>query len=151
MILGFVVVALLPDRPATAPWLNSREKACLETLVARTEPAPVRLKDGLLTTQVWLFAAIYFGLVLGLYGFGLWAPQIPRPLGGLGLNCTEYALVGEELGKSPLGHYVVNGQAPDAGNMEILREFGTDAKRYYEADLIAGQWNLIRKVDDQPW
>jgi alkylation response protein AidB-like acyl-CoA dehydrogenase len=59
---------------------------------------------------------------------GLWAPQIPRPLGGLGLNCTEYALVGEELGKSPLGHYVVNGQAPDAGNMEILREFGTDAQ-----------------------
>jgi acyl-CoA dehydrogenase len=60
---------------------------------------------------------------------GLWAPQIPRSLGGLGLNCMEYALVGEELGKSPLGHYVVNGQAPDAGNMEILREFGTDAQQ----------------------
>ena len=30
---------------------------------------------------------------------------------------------------SPLGHYVVNGQAPDAGNMEILREFGTDAQQ----------------------
>ena len=60
---------------------------------------------------------------------GLWAPQMPRSLGGLGLNCMEYALVGEELGKSPLGHYVVNGQAPDAGNMEILREFGTDAQQ----------------------
>ena len=56
---------------------------------------------------------------------GLWAPQIPKAIGGLGLNCVEYALVGEELGRSPLGHYVVNGQAPDAGNMEILREFGT--------------------------
>ena len=44
----------------------------------------------------------------------------------MGLNCVEYALVGEELGRSPLGHYVFNGQAPDAGNMEILREFGTD-------------------------
>ncbi len=60
---------------------------------------------------------------------GLWAPQMPRSLGGVGLNCMEYALVGEELGKSPLGHYVVNGQAPDAGNMEILREFGTDAQQ----------------------
>ena len=50
-------------------------------------------------------------------------------MGGLGLNCVEYALVGEELGKSPLGHYVVNGQAPDAGNMEILREFGTEAQQ----------------------
>ncbi len=38
-------------------------------------------------------------------------------------------LVGEELGRSPLGHYVFNGQAPDAGNMEILREFGSDRQR----------------------
>ena len=60
---------------------------------------------------------------------GLWAPQMPRSLGGLGLNCAEYALVGEELGKSPLGHFVVNGQAPDAGNMEILREFGTETQQ----------------------
>jgi len=60
---------------------------------------------------------------------GLWAPQIPTSHGGLGLNCVEYALVGEELGRSPLGHYIVNGQAPDAGNMEILREFGTDAQQ----------------------
>jgi len=60
---------------------------------------------------------------------GLWAPQVPRSLGGLGLNCVEYALAGEVLGRSPLGHYVVNGQAPDAGNMEILREFATEAQR----------------------
>jgi alkylation response protein AidB-like acyl-CoA dehydrogenase len=60
---------------------------------------------------------------------GLWAPHIPASHGGLGLNCVEYALLGEELGKSPLGHYVVNGQAPDAGNMEILREFGTSAQQ----------------------
>jgi len=71
---------------------------------------------------------------------GLWAPQMPRSLGGLGLNCMEYALVGEELGKSPLGHYVVNGQAPDAGNMEILREFGTDAQReQWLGPLVRGE------------
>jgi alkylation response protein AidB-like acyl-CoA dehydrogenase len=60
---------------------------------------------------------------------GLWAPQVPSSHGGLGLNCVEYALAGEELGRSPLGHYVVNGQAPDAGNMEILREFATSAQQ----------------------
>jgi alkylation response protein AidB-like acyl-CoA dehydrogenase len=60
---------------------------------------------------------------------GLWAPQVPKSHGGLGLNCVEYALAGEELGRSPLGHYVVNGQAPDAGNMEILREFATEAQQ----------------------
>jgi acyl-CoA dehydrogenase len=60
---------------------------------------------------------------------GLWAPHIPAEFGGMGLNCADYALVGEELGRSPLGHYVFNAQAPDAGNMEILREFGTPVQR----------------------
>ena len=60
---------------------------------------------------------------------GLWAPHLPRPYSELGLSCVEYALAGELLGQSPLGHYVVNGQAPDAGNMELLREFATDVQR----------------------
>jgi alkylation response protein AidB-like acyl-CoA dehydrogenase len=59
----------------------------------------------------------------------LWAPQLPASCGGMGLNCVEYALAGEELGRSPLGHYAVNGQAPDAGNMEILREFGNASQQ----------------------
>jgi alkylation response protein AidB-like acyl-CoA dehydrogenase len=35
----------------------------------------------------------------------------------------------EELGRSPLGHYIFNCQAPDVGNMEILMEFGTPAQQ----------------------
>src|SRR4051794_9505756 len=58
-------------------------------------------------------------------GEGLWAPQLPRDLGGMGLGFLEFALVGAVLGRSPLGHYAVNAQAPDAGNMELLCEFGT--------------------------
>ncbi len=83
IVLGLVVMAVLPDRPASARWLSERERECLEALVARDEPAPVRLSDGLLSGRVWLFAAVYFGLVLGLYGFGFWAPQIIKSLGGL--------------------------------------------------------------------
>ena len=60
---------------------------------------------------------------------GWWAPQLPRSWGGMGLSLLEFALVGEELGRSPLGHYAFNCQAPDAGNMELLREFGTEAQR----------------------
>ena len=41
----------------------------------------------------------------------------------------EHALVCEELAKSPYGMYVFNAQAPDAGNMEILNEFGTEAQK----------------------
>jgi alkylation response protein AidB-like acyl-CoA dehydrogenase len=60
---------------------------------------------------------------------GLWAPQIPVRNGGAGLGFLEHALLSEELGRSPLGHYVFNCQAPDAGNMEILLEFGTPAQQ----------------------
>lgn len=83
VLLGLVVMAVLPDRPASAGWLSERERRCLEALVAKDEPAPVRLMDGLLSGRVWLFAAVYFGLVLGLYGFGFWAPQIIKSLGDL--------------------------------------------------------------------
>ena len=34
---------------------------------------------------------------------GLWAPQLPGSLGGMGLALMEFAFVAEELGRSPLG------------------------------------------------
>ncbi len=71
---------------------------------------------------------------------GLWAPHLPASLGGMGLSLTEHARVSEELGKSPLGHYLFNCQAPDVGNMEILMQFGSDEqkKRWLEP-LAAGE------------
>ncbi len=56
---------------------------------------------------------------------GLWLGFLPEAHGGAGLSLTEFAHMSEELGKSPLGHYIFNCQAPDVGNMEILIEFGT--------------------------
>lgn len=56
---------------------------------------------------------------------GWWTPQIPAGWGGMGLGFLDFALLSEVLGQSPFGHYVFNCQAPDAGNMEILSEFGS--------------------------
>ncbi len=60
---------------------------------------------------------------------GLWAPQLPTEYGGMGLEFLELAMISEELGRSPLGHFVFNCQAPDVGNMEILLEFGSDIQK----------------------
>jgi acyl-CoA dehydrogenase len=60
---------------------------------------------------------------------GLWGPQIPKELGGLGLGLVEHGLVSERLGRSPLGHYVFGAQAPDAGNLEILHKYGTPEQK----------------------
>ena len=59
----------------------------------------------------------------------LWAPLHPKEYGGMGLRLMEYALVAEALGGTPLGLYVFGCQAPDAGNIEILHEFGTDEQK----------------------
>jgi acyl-CoA dehydrogenase len=71
---------------------------------------------------------------------GLWTPQIPEEYGGRGLSLLEFAHVSEELGRSPLGHYVFNCQAPDAGNMEILMQYGTEEqKERYLNPLAQGE------------
>lgn len=71
---------------------------------------------------------------------GMWAPQIPKEHGGVGLGFMEHAMLTEELGRSPLGHFAFNCQAPDAGNMEILIEFGTqEQKQKYLQPLVEGK------------
>ncbi len=70
---------------------------------------------------------------------GFWLPQIPREYGGMGLTLVEHGQVSEVLGRSLLGHYALNCQAPDAGNMEILIEHGTpEQKEKYLMPLLAG-------------
>jgi alkylation response protein AidB-like acyl-CoA dehydrogenase len=71
---------------------------------------------------------------------GLWLPQIPQEYGGMGLSLVEHGHVSEVLGRSLLGHYVFNCQAPDAGNMEILIEHGTpEQQETYLMPLLDGE------------
>ncbi len=71
---------------------------------------------------------------------GLWGPAQPREYGGMGLPLTDFALVSEVLGKSPLGHYVFGCHAPDAGNIEILAEYGTpEQKQRWLGPLVRGE------------
>lgn len=71
---------------------------------------------------------------------GLWAAHLPAQWGGAGLSLLEFAHLSEELGRSPLGHYIFNVQAPDVGNMEVLREHGTaEQKERWLRPLVAGE------------
>ena len=51
---------------------------------------------------------------------GLWAPQLPRELGGLGLNLLQVVPIFEAAGRSLLGPGALNCAAPDEGNMHLL-------------------------------
>ena len=63
-----------------------------------------------------------------------------RDHGGMGLTLLEHGQVSEVLGGSTLGHYCFNCQAPDAGNMEILMQFGSEMqKKTWFRPLVEGE------------
>ena len=71
---------------------------------------------------------------------GLFAPQIPKDHGGLGLSLHQLGQIYEIVGQTFYGLYVFNCQAPDAGNMEILMEHGTEyQKETFLNPLVAGK------------
>jgi alkylation response protein AidB-like acyl-CoA dehydrogenase len=59
----------------------------------------------------------------------LWAPGHPVEYGGAGLGLVDLGLISEVLGRTPLGHFVFNCHAPDAGNIEILHLYGSDEQK----------------------
>ena len=70
---------------------------------------------------------------------GLWALAQPKAAGGQGLPLAQFALVSEELGRTPIGHYVFGVQAPDIGNAELMHLFATpEQKEKYLKPLVAG-------------
>ncbi len=88
VILGIVVFFRMTDRPAVANWLSADEKATLQRAMDRDPSASGKghlegLGAALANPQVWRFALVYFGVIMGNYGLGFWLPQIVKALGGL--------------------------------------------------------------------
>ena len=59
---------------------------------------------------------------------GLWAPQTPRALGGMGLSRLAMAVMYQEANRSIFGPVVFNAAAPDDGNMMLLAKVATPAQ-----------------------
>jgi acyl-CoA dehydrogenase len=71
---------------------------------------------------------------------GIYGPQIPKHLGGLGLDWRGVAVTFEEAGISLLGPLALNCAAPDEGNMHLLENVATpEQKAKYLEPLAAGQ------------
>jgi MFS transporter, ACS family, tartrate transporter len=83
VLLGFVVLWVLADRPETATWLSDEERTALTGMLS-AEPRE-RPKSGfwssLSDTRVLLLALIQFGFTLGSYGVGIFLPQIIKGSG----------------------------------------------------------------------
>src|ERR1700735_1578752 len=83
--LGIVAFFWLTDKPIKAIWLSPREREVL--LSAITEGRRVHMSggplQGLRIPYMWGVGILYFLIVVGLYGFGFWVPQILSSIGHL--------------------------------------------------------------------
>ena len=60
---------------------------------------------------------------------GVFGPQLPRDLGGLGLGTVGMCVVFEQAGRSFLGPIALHCSAPDEGNMHLLTHHASDEQR----------------------
>jgi acyl-CoA dehydrogenase len=71
---------------------------------------------------------------------GLWAPNLPREWGGMGIGYIGQALVNEIIGRSVIAPRLFGNDAPDAGNAELLIIAATpEQKEQYLRPLAAGE------------
>jgi acyl-CoA dehydrogenase len=71
---------------------------------------------------------------------GLWAPNLPREWGGMGIGYIGQALVNEIAGRSVIAPRLFGNAAPDAGNAELLLIAATpEQKERYLRPLAAGE------------
>lgn len=90
VLLGVAVLLfpLLPDRPAGARWLSAGERQWIEEELAKDDLHPhvhrvADLERAFVDGRLWLLSAIYFLLIMGLYGFIYWLPTIVHSLAGV--------------------------------------------------------------------
>jgi len=71
---------------------------------------------------------------------GLWAPNLPREWGGMGVGFIGQALLNEVIGRSIIAPRVFGSAAPDAGNAELLIISATpEQKEKYLRPLATGE------------
>ncbi len=120
--------------------ISEKMQVVLEMVSGFVEKELIPLEPEFLNSQSDDFASVLEPKRAMVKQMELWAPNHPKELGGMGLDLVEHGLVSEVLGRTPLGHYVFNCQAPDAGNIEILHKYGTDEqKEKYLKPLVDGR------------
>jgi ACS family tartrate transporter-like MFS transporter len=86
LVLGFVALHFLTDRPALSTWLTAEERTWLSNEIEQ-EQAGIRdtrsrsAWRALFDWKVLALSVAYFGTSAGLYTIGFWAPLIVKELG----------------------------------------------------------------------
>ncbi|GAA3236432.1 MFS transporter [Pseudonocardia petroleophila] len=84
VLVGFLVLVLLPDRPTRARWLAADEARALEARIAAEDteqvPETTGMRGALRDGRVIALSVVYFGVVFGLYVLAFFLPQVVSDL-----------------------------------------------------------------------
>lgn len=96
VLLAFVVFFWLPDHPQDARWLDSTEQRWInDTLAAETAATEqkhgrLRLREVFSNGRLWTLIVLFFGVVFGAYGLGMWLPTIVKSMGDFSNSTTGW-------------------------------------------------------------
>jgi ACS family tartrate transporter-like MFS transporter len=104
VVLGFITLVYLTDRPADAAWLAPQDREWLQARMDREEQQratlhPQSLWQTFKSVKVWSLGVVNFGLLVGLYTINFWMPQVIKGAGignpvSIGFVAALPALVG---------------------------------------------------------
>src|SRR3569833_764440 len=83
LLMGYAILAFLPDRIATASWLSAAEKDYIgrEVAIAANRKDPPSLRVLMMAPALWMMMLIYFLLNYAAYGLSFWLPTFISELG----------------------------------------------------------------------
>src|SRR4029453_3255760 len=127
-----------------SPKTRELRERLLDFMTARVYPNERRFVDEVEANRArgnpWIPTRVVEELKVGGRGASLWNLFLPRSERGAGLTNLEYAPLCELMGRVTWAPEVFNCNAPDTGNMETIKRYGTEAhKREWLEPLLAGE------------
>jgi acyl-CoA dehydrogenase len=117
-----------------------RLSAFMQEHVLPAEPEYVEQLHSLTDWRSWKQPAVMERLKAKARTAGLWNLFLPDREYGAGLSNVEYAPLAEITGRSSIAPEVLNCNAPDTGNMEVLVKYGSEQqKQRWLKPLLAGE------------
>jgi MFS family permease len=134
VIVGIWVIFYLNSSIEEAKWLTAEEKALLgKNLVFEdTQKTKSKLIDAFKSGKVWMLCAIYFTLMIGLYGITFWLPSIVKAFGIKGYR--EVGLITAiPYGVAVIGMILLSRHSDKTGERRV----------HYVLNVIAGAVGLV--------
>jgi len=134
VLVGFCVIYYLDSGIQEAKWLNAEEKALLTSHLEAEDKHKTehRLRDAFASGKVWVLCAIYFTLMIGLYGIAFWLPTIVKAFGVKGY--FEVGLItAVPYGVAVIGMMVLSHHSDQTGERRL----------HYVANVTAGAAGLV--------